>query len=204
MRQQVNLFLPEFRRQTDWLDFRRMAWLAGLALLLFVAVSALRGGQLVQLQGELEDRQAALTAAVNETTALVQRYGVQTEDQALADSVRQLEETLQGKKVLLDFLAGRELGNTAGFSGHLADLSRYLVPGLRLTAIELRRGGGGVLLSGQVSHAANVTLFLRNLSQSPAYAGKSFDALRIEDAAAGSGSAGLHVFDVSSGMAVQP
>ena len=203
MRQQVNLFLPEFRRQTDWLDFQRMAWLAGLALLLFVAVSALRGWQLLQLQGELEDRQAALSAAVDETTALVQRYGVQTEDQALADSVRQLEETLQGKKVLLDFLAGRELGNTAGFSGHLADLSRYLVPGLRLTAIELRRGGGSVLLSGQVSHAANVTLFLRNLSQSPAYAGKSFDALRIEDADEGRGAAGLHVFDVSSGMAVQ-
>ena len=203
MRQQVNLFLPEFRLRKDWLDFNRMALLAGLALILFVAISGLRGWQLVRLQGELEAAQAALAGAVNETAAMVQRFGVQTEDQSLADSVRQLEEALQGKQVLLDFLEGRDLGNTAGFSSLLADLSRYLVPGLRLTAIDLRSGGAGVLLSGQVAHAANVTLYLRNLSQSPAFAGKSFDNLRIEDAESGQGATRLHVFDVSTGMAVQ-
>ena len=46
----------------------------------------------------------------------------------LLDDIARLESELGGKQALLQFMEGRELGNTAGFSEHLADLRcRYEV-----------------------------------------------------------------------------
>lgn len=180
-RQQVNLYLPEFRRRMDWLAVEKMASLAGVFILLLAALSGWEYWQLYRVEQELAERSQALTEVVDRTNQLVDNLGVQSEDEDLSARVQRLEETLNSKRTLLEFLQGRELGNAIGFSEYLADLGRYHITGLSLARVELRQGGNIVRLGGQVNRAEYVPLFLQNLSNSRSYSGKSFETLRIEE-----------------------
>ena len=55
-----------FRQKKDWLNFNKMALLAGLALMLFMAVSVFRGWQLFQLM--LDVASGRIDAVVNPVT----------------------------------------------------------------------------------------------------------------------------------------
>lgn len=179
--QNINLYLPEFRRRKHWLDARAVLALAGASLVLLALVSGVEYWQLSGLRAErtVADVQAAQAQAT--TAALVEELGVQTEDLALLDNIRALESQLQSKQTLLQFLEGRELGNAGGFSEHLADLSRYHVQGLSLKQITLEDGGRSVRLSGQVVKAELVPMYLQSLSQGATYAGTNFERLQISD-----------------------
>ena len=181
--QNINLYLPEFRRKKFWLDAEKMLLVAGAALVLLVLVSGVEYWQLAQLRGELAVKEQEQREAALATTALLDEYGVQTEDLQLLDEIRALEAGLQSKQALLQFLEGRELGNAEGFSDHLADLSRYHVQGLSLSQISLTAGGRVVELDGQVLKADLVTVFLQNLGQSRTYAGMKVENMAIDEEA---------------------
>jgi hypothetical protein len=179
--QNINLYLPEFRRKKHWLDARRVLALAGASIAVLALVSGVEYWQLSQLRAERALADAQLQQAQAATAAVVEEFGVQTEDLSLLDDIRKLEAALQSKQTLLQFLQGRELGNTGGFSEHLADLSRYHIPGLSLKQITLENGGRSVRLAGQVAKADLVPLYLQNLSKGETYAGTDFERLQISD-----------------------
>lgn len=179
MNQQINLYLPEFRKEKDWLTFPNMVLFTSAFLALLVVATAVEYYQSWTLNREIAGKQSDLEAARERTNTLVDSYGVQSENPVLAEEVARLEENLQGKRVLLQFLDGRDLGNTQGFSEYLADLSRYHVPGLQLTSIGLSAGGSNVFLRGEVSRAENVPLYLQNLRNGSSYNGKTFETLKI-------------------------
>lgn len=183
MNQQINLYLPEFRKEKDRLTFVNMAVVVGGLVAILVFVSGIEYFGRWRLATEVAQRQAELEEARVRTNDLVDTYGETGEDQQLVEEVRQLDENLQGKRALLAFLDGRDMGNTAGFSEYLADLSRYHVDGLRLTSIDLRSGGDSVLLSGEVSRAEFVPLYLQNLRNGESYDGMTFETVRIAEVA---------------------
>lgn len=192
--QNVNLYLPEFRRKKHWLDARAMLLLAGVSLAVLTIVSGVEYAQLSSLRADRAVAEAQLQQAQAVTAALIEEFGVQTEDLALLDDIRDMESELQSKQTLLQFLEGRELGNANGFSEHLADLSRYHVQGLSLNQISLENGGRSVRLVGQVIKADLVPIYLQNLSKGATYAGTNFESLQISDSpVTASGSAGTRL-----------
>lgn len=197
MKQQVNLYLPEFRKRKDPLGLANMLAVLGAVAGLCALLSAWQYWQLRSLEGELSVQREQLAQATARTAQLMESLGQRSADRTLAGSVQRLEEELQSKQVFLSFLDGRDIGNTNGFSGHLADLSRYLVPGLRLTRIDLSQGGRQVQLGGEVTRPENVPLYLQSLSRGHAYTGRSFETLRITEALAG-GMDGLLGFEVAT------
>ncbi len=203
MNQQINLYLPQFRKKKDWLDFENMSGLVVVFAVLLVVVTLVEGYSSYSLQGKVDALEASLNEARERTNALIDTYGVQSEDSSLANSVKTLQENLAGKKALLNFLDGREIGNTAGFSEFLADLARYHIDGLRLTSINLRNGGESVFLGGEVSRAENVPLYLQNLSNGDSYNGKTFQTLKISNATAENQLDTVMTFDVATTGAAQ-
>lgn len=179
--QNVNLYLPEFRRKKHWLDAEKMVLVAGVSVVLLVVVSAVEYWQLAQLRADVADKEQALQTTTDATAALLDQFGVQTEDPALLENIQELEADLQSKQALLQFLEGRELGNAGGFSEHLADLSRYHVQGLSLTEIHLTEGGRSVQLSGQVVKGALVPIYLESLAKGETYAGTYFETFEIKE-----------------------
>lgn len=198
MNQQINLYLPEFRKEKDRLSAVNMLAMLGVLAIGLALATAVKVFGTFQLSREVADKQATLQATREQTNSLVDSYGEQSEDPQLAAEVRQLEENLQGKRALLDFLDGRDIGNTDGFSSYLVDLSRYHVGGLRLTSIDLNNGGDSVLLHGEVNRAENVPLYLQNLSNGASYAGKTFETLKIANTSADDGVDIRMVFDVAT------
>ena len=199
MNQQINLYLPQFRKKKDWLDFENMVGLTVVFAVLLVIATLIEGYSSYSLQGKVNELEADLSEARNRTNALIDTYGVQSEDSSLASSVQTLQENLAGKKALLNFLDGRDIGNTAGFSEFLADLARYHIDGLRLTSINLRNGGESVFLGGEVSRAENVPLYLQNLRNGESYNGKTFQTLKISNATADNQLDTIMTFDVATG-----
>lgn len=179
MIQQINLYLPEFRRKKDPLTLENMGGILALFVLLLALVSGWQYWELMGLRGDLERQNALLSQAEDSTRALMQGMGVQGEDLDLAEQVRLLEQNLAEKRVLANFLEVRNLGNSRGFSEYLADLSRYHVPGLSLTGVELQQGGERVRLSGQVLRAESVPAYLENLRQGQSYLGSHFSSVSI-------------------------
>lgn len=179
--QNINLYLPEFRRKKHWLDARRMLALIAASIAVLALVSGVEYWQLARVRAERAAVDAQLREAQAATAALVEEFGVQTEDLALLDEIRDLEAALKEKQTLLQYLEGTERGNAEGFSEHLADLSRYHVQGLSLRQITLENGGRSVRLVGQVVKADLVPIYLQNLSKGVTYAGTNFERLQISD-----------------------
>lgn len=206
MNQNINLYLPEFRRERMWLDPTRMLqWVAGVVFVVAL-VSAWqmrlqRSREVMLLQAEAESQQLAAQVAELET-----QLASVAATQTLETEITALQTQLREKQVLLDFLEGRELGNVTGFSEYLADLSRYHMSGLSLTGIVLRGGGTEVALSGQVLEAELVPLYIQNLRKGQAYLGKNFQTLTIGNAAAATNSSanGFLEFEVASGPQTPP
>jgi hypothetical protein len=191
--QNVNLYLPEFRKKKVWLDAEKTVLIAGAGLLLMLVATAVDYWQLTQLRGDLAAKGEEYEQATAETAELLAQYGVQTEDPALLANIRELEEDLQSKQALLQFLEGRELGNAAGFSEYLADLSRHHVQGLSVNYVSLTEGGRAVEFEGEVLRPELALDFLQELGKGNAYAGMEFEGLQIEDVPLNAGSADAEV-----------
>jgi hypothetical protein len=187
--QNVNLYLPEFRRKKTWLDAEKTVLIAGAGIVLMVIATGVEYWQLVQLRGDLEAKGQEYEQAAAETADLLAQYGVQTEDPALLENIRELEEDLQSKQALLQFLEGRELGNADGFSEYLSDLSRHHVQGLSVNYVNLTEGGRSVELEGEVLKPELALAFLEELGKGSAYAGMEFEGVHIEDVSLDAGSA---------------
>jgi hypothetical protein len=178
--QNVNLYLPEFRKKKHWLDGEKMVLVAGASIALLIVVSLFEYVQLVQLRSDLAATESEYQQVAAATVALLDQYGAQTEDPALLENIQKLQDDLQSKQALLQFLEGRELGNATGFSEHLSDLSRYHIPGLSLSQISLTNGGKSVEFGGQVVKADLVPAYLESLSQGTTYAGTDFELVDIQ------------------------
>lgn len=179
--QNVNLYLPEFRKKKTWLDAEKTVLIAGAGIMLMVLATAVDYWQLEQLRGDLADKGREYEQATAETAALLANYGVQTEDPALLANIRELEEDLRSKQALLQYFGSRELGNAEGFSEYLADLSRHHVQGLSVNYISLTDGGHAVEFEGEVLKPELAVDFLEELGKGSAYAKMEFEGLQIED-----------------------
>jgi len=183
MKQSVNLYLPEFRKKQEWLSALRMVQLTGLVLLLLAAGAGWEYWQLGQRAADLRAAEASRAAAVIATADLRASFGSQAPDQSVLAQIQQLEGALQEKRAILEFMSGKDLGNTSGFSSYLADLARYHVPGLRLRTISLSQNGKFVSLGGDVAKAELVPIYLQNLNRGASFRGLSFHALQISETA---------------------
>jgi hypothetical protein len=108
-------------------------------------------------------------------------------DPALVDELKRRQREADDKSRVLDLLSGESVGNTDGFSEHLAALGRRHPQGLWLDRIRIGDGGRQLLLRGFVADAGLVPRFLSDLQQEPALAGTSFSsfALSTDPAVAG-------------------
>jgi hypothetical protein len=207
MNQNINLYLPEFRKQPVWLGAGQMLQWVGVVAFVLALISAWQ----VRLQREKQMALAEAETAYQQLGEQVfeleaQLAGIEGA-QSIDAEIERSQAQLRAKRVLLDFLEGRELGNVTGFAEYLADLSRYHMAGLSLHGIVLRRGGDEIELSGQVLRAELVPLYLQSLRQGQMYVGKNFQMLSIGEqpaatlssATAGSESRPFWEFRVASG-----
>jgi len=164
MNQQINLYLPEFRPQNDWLTGIRVLQVSAALLVIIIATTASNFVQRSGLRAELASVTGELEQLTTSTNALQQEVARSGSDPELARELEQREQRLAESRELLKFLSDTNLGNIDGFSEHIKDLSRASFDGLWLTAFNMTGGGESVYIKGLAHQSAMVPNFIGRLS----------------------------------------
>jgi hypothetical protein len=163
MNQQINLFLPEFRPQNDWLTGIRVLQVSAVVLLIIVATTVGNFLQRSDLSNELARVTGALEQITTSTNELQQAVARRGSDPELARELEQREQRLAESRELLSFLRETNLGNFDGFSEHIKDLSRASFDGLWLTEFNMTEGGESVYIKGLAHQSNMVPRFISRL-----------------------------------------
>jgi Tfp pilus assembly protein PilN len=135
--------------------------------------------------GAAEQQIAAANTAIEDLVLNLQErsqfLAQRNADPALVSRLQQLERESTDKGKLLDNLAGKTLGNTAGFSAQLAALGRRHPDGLWLQQIRIGDGGRQVTIRGRARDAALVPQFIGALQAEPAFSGVSFERFEMKN-----------------------
>jgi len=164
MKQQINLYLPEFRPSHDYISGERLLQISVVVVLLMIIASGGNYFRSASLSSQMQVAQQGLDAQTAITNELQQDLARRSSDQDLVDELAVREQRLAESTEMLEFLRGTNLGNIEGFSEHVKDLSRATFDGLWLTEFDLLNGGRNVYLKGITQQSAMVPDFISRLS----------------------------------------
>lgn len=163
MKQQINLYLPEFRVKRDKLTVPLMGKVLGGVVVLMVLLTGYDYLVRWQLDGELVELRATLSDESRKTGELEGLLAQRSQSEQLTSRLREAEARLISDRQVVNFLGGAKLGNLIGFSEHFKDLSRASIDGFSLSNIQIESGGERVNLGGQVIDSSLVVKFVSNL-----------------------------------------
>lgn len=163
MKQQINLYLPEFRAKKDQITTFLMSQVLGGVLLTMVVITVFDVVTRWQLGNELEQQRSVLVEESRKTGQLEEQLARRSQNTELSTRLAQAEIRLSSSRQIRDFLGETKLGNVQGFSEYFKDLSRASVGGLSLTEFELFNGGESVRIAGEVSDSALVPRYVDNI-----------------------------------------
>ena len=150
----------------------------GIALLCVIAIGI--GGGLwydhrdSMLQRETRDLGAEIDDLVMNLEERSYFLAERNADPMLVAELKRREREADDKSRVLDLLSGESVGNTDGFSAHLAALGRRHPRGLWLERIRISDGGRDILLRGLTLDADLIPGFLAELRREPVFAGTPF------------------------------
>ncbi len=163
MKQQVNLYLTEFKVKRDKLTVLLMGQILGALLLIMVLLSSYDYFLRWQLNGELAELRVSLREESQKTSELDGLLAQRSQSAQLTSRLQEAEARLIADRQVVNFLGGTKLGNLVGFSEHFKDLSRASIDGFSLSSIQISAGGEQVNLNGQVTDSSLVVKFVSNL-----------------------------------------
>ncbi|MFT4863572.1 MAG: hypothetical protein ACI95C_002804 [Pseudohongiellaceae bacterium] len=163
MKQQINLYLPEFRVKKDSISTLLISQVVGGVVLTMLVISIFDIFTRWELGGELDRLQASLVEETRKTSQLDEQLARRSQNSELVDQLRRAESRLTASRSIRDFLSETKLGNVTGFSEYFKDISRASVDGLSVQDFEISDGGDGVRIIGEVMDSALVPRFVDNI-----------------------------------------
>jgi hypothetical protein len=179
MNQDINLLtLPSGRRSRH-----PAAREVGIALLCVLAIGIGGGFWYDHREQALQRATRDLSAEIDDLVMSLEERSYflaeRNADPVLVAELKRREREADDKSRVLDLLRGESVGNTDGFSAHLAALGRRHPEGLWLERIRIGDGGRDVLLRGLALDADLIPRFLSNLRQEPVLAGTAFSTFAL-------------------------
>lgn len=183
MKQQINLYQPQYRPQTRmfpaWFMLQATAALVlGMALMYAFAqqrIDAIEQELVVVARQEslALERLQNIGPLINSVT------GEKNWSEQLDDSLRMLAE----RQAVLNLIQGSTLGDTKGFSRHMQSLARQDIEGLWLTRIVLSALGDKTRLEGRAIRAELIPLYVQGLTDEAPFAEQRFLRFQIDSPA---------------------
>ncbi|MGE0335090.1 MAG: PilN domain-containing protein [Gammaproteobacteria bacterium] len=199
--QQINLYQPIFRAPRRVFSARTSAQ---SMIVLCLALAAVQGYGLWKV-GTLGDRVAQLSAMRDRELLRLEEvtraHPPATSSPLLKRALAQAADALERAQSLSGSLTHGALGNSRGFSAHLAGLARRRVEGTWLNAIRIAEGGDAISVAGEALRPELVPALVRQLAQEPAFAGRTFSSLNLHHADADTQAAsGAIRFEIATAM----
>jgi len=179
--QQINLFQPEFRPQTRLFPAGFMLQATAIVLLGITLMYFFAEQRITSVEQEL------VTVARQESIVLERLQNIGPLINAVTGETNWSEQLDEGLRMLaerqavLNLIQGSTLGDTRGFSRHLAALSRQDLDGLWLTHIALSALGDKTRLEGRALRAELIPLYVQGLASEAPFAEQRFHHFQIDN-----------------------
>lgn len=162
MKQQINLYLPEFRIVKDSLTALLMVQLLAAVVVIMVLISSYDVFTRWRLTGVVAVLQQSLQEETRKTEQLSGTLAQRSQNQELSNRLDRAEALLDSSRQVRDFFSDAQLGNVTGFSEYFKDLSRASFDGLSISEFTFGNGGRSATIMGQVVASALVPRYVAN------------------------------------------
>lgn len=180
MSQHINLYNPALLPRRHLLSARNL----GLAMVLLAGVAGAAGWH----AWAGADRQAASTAQGRQAleqerqrlAQLVKARNQRQPDAGLAAELKQAEQLLATRQALELALSAGDAAMTDGFSEHFRAFARQTMEGVWLVGFSIDGASGAMEIDGRAVSPELVPVYIRRLTDEPAFQGRSFAALDVK------------------------
>lgn len=180
MKQQVNLYLEEFRPKHVVLPAKKMlSILVAFSVFLVVINIALLGLQLLN-EDKLEMLTSELITLKNDNSKMQSKLGGMVVGEDLKMSVAQSARQLKARQRILTWVEESNSEKRVNFSALLEGLGRQQLSGLWFSAIEINAGGRSLSLHGNTLDPELMPILLEKLNSEPAFVGREFKKVLME------------------------
>ncbi len=180
MRQQINLFQPIFRSPRKVFCATTPVQIVGSALLVLAGMYGWAYWRMHILTGEVTRLSSAQVQAQARLDELRRAYPARDSNPLLAQELLRVTNEVSRAQALAGALEQGAFGNTTGLSPYLLGFARQHVDGTWLTRIAIAEGGSEIGLEGHALKPALIPEFVQRLTSEPAFSGKSFSSLKLE------------------------
>ena len=179
MNQQVNLYLPIFRRQKKILSALTIVQISSIFFFVFCAIYIYGEIRLNSFEGQLIELESNLGVLSEEVTKLQRQATDDSGSQLLENEIARLTNELSNRQRIQGLLSNRILGNTNGLSAYLEVIARQHVQGTWLTSISIAEGGAALSLKGRTLTSELVPMYLDRLATESLLNGMSFNVMEM-------------------------
>ncbi|MBW0149328.1 PilN domain-containing protein [Marinobacter arenosus] len=179
MNQQVNLYVQELRPRKESVQAGTFLGLVAVLVIVLVVTGAVVGHQNSRLAEQVNDIERQNLGLEQDITRLSAVVSARQPAPEVVKTLEQVSETLLRRQRLLEQVEGLVLNDGGRFSPQMAALARQIPDNVWLTGIQLDGLQSRVTIEGRARSSALVPAYLENLSNEPAFAGKTFGAFRL-------------------------
>jgi len=176
----INLVNPEFRKRREPLSLLTLAVAIGAAIVVLAGGHYFASQRADGIQRQLADVESQVRAERDKVLAAGKVLAAKPDPKLVAE-VEATRAALQARQAALAELAGGALGDTEGFSEQFQAFARQSQSGLWLTGFTLSGAGREILIQGRALSPELIPAYIRRLGNEPAFRGKSFASLSIEE-----------------------
>lgn len=180
IQQQINLYQPRFRKQEKVFAASSMLTVLIAAILFFGGIYGYAKWNVIALANENDRLQQQQTNEVKRLESLALRYPEQKKSRLLAQQLEDLQSERRAKQFLIKTLAGRSIGNSAGFSSYFAGVARQNISGMWVDRLELASGGDVIGIYGSTLKPELVPQFIQALSAEESFTGSQFQLFSMQ------------------------
>lgn len=180
MTQYINLLNPALRPRREALSANALAATLVAVSIAFAGMHVFFKQRADGLQAEVKQLSLQSQAEQGMLAAAEKAAAAAKSDAQLAAALEAARTELRMREAAMKALAAGALGNTEGFSEMFRALARQSMNGLWLTGFTLSGSGADMLIQGRTLNAELVPAYIRRLNAEPAFQGRSFASLTIE------------------------
>jgi hypothetical protein len=177
--QQINLYLPEFRPNSEPLRAIHMVWAGVGFLILLICVSFYSNHQHKLLMQKLEIEQKS-QESIHAQLLLLGAKKPEDSSVEMDAKIARLQKSVQRHQKILTMISNQDLGNEKGFSAQLIAMGQAALPTMSVESFSLQRGGRYAELAGVTRSADQIPLYLQRLRRDSSFSDVGFGVLNVE------------------------
>ncbi len=178
--QQINLYQDQFKPEKIILAANHIALLSLLFIFLLIAFSIYSYQKVETHKTVLAEQQQLYDHSQQQLDTLQQQLSQQDNRSLLEAELVKLEQELQQKQTVLDYLSNHTFGNQEGFSATLTSLSHHRIDNVWLTHFSLLNGGQFISLQGNATKSSLIPEYIDSLANSDRFHGKEFSVFKLQ------------------------